>query len=76
MKNKKLFKGVYNWTFLLIVIGAVILLNVIGAFVYKRFDITADKRYSLSQGTIEYISNKDNFTDRISFVIVIEWFMD
>lgn len=72
MKNKKLFKGVYNWTFLLIVIGAVILLNVIGAFVYKRFDITADKRYSLSQGTIEYISNKDNFTDRISMRIYLD----
>ena len=72
MEKKRLFKGVYNWSFLLILIGAVILLNVIGAFLYARFDVTEDKRYSLSDGTIEYLSDKGNFQDRISLKIYLD----
>lgn len=71
MEKKKLFKGVYNWTFLMILVGVVVLLNIIGAFVYKRFDVTEDKRYSLSDGTIEYLSNKENFADRVSIKIYL-----
>ncbi len=71
MEKKKLFKGVYNWTFLMILIAAVILINVIGAYLYARFDVTEDKRYSLSDGTVEYLSNTKNFADRVSIKIYL-----
>ena len=43
---KKLF------TLLLVLIG----LNLVGHFVFKRFDLTADKRYTLSQTSLQIIS--------------------
>lgn len=71
MKKLNLFKGVYNWSFLLIIVGAIVLLNIIGAFVYGRYDATSDKRYSLSEGTIAYLENEENFADRISIKIYL-----
>lgn len=71
MEKKKAFKGVYNWTFLLVLIAGVILVNIIGAFLYKRIDVTEDKRYSLSEGTVEYLSNTQNFPDRVSIKIYL-----
>lgn len=71
MEKKKLFKGVYNWTFLMILIASVVLINIIGAYIYARFDVTEDKRYSLSDGTIEYLSDTKNFADRISIKIYL-----
>ena len=41
-KNSKLFKGLYNWSVLSIIIVAVVLINIIGAFVYMRLDMTKD----------------------------------
>lgn len=71
MEKKKLFKGVYNWTFLMILIAAVVLINVIGAFMYARFDVTEDKRYSLAEGTINYLEDQTNFADRVSIKIYL-----
>ena len=71
MKKLNLFKGVYNWSFLLILIGAIVLINIIGAYIYGRYDATSDKRYSLSEGTIEYLENEENFADRISLKIYL-----
>lgn len=71
MEKKKVFKGVYNWTFLLILVAAVVLINVIGSFIYKRFDVTEDKRFSLSDGTIAFLSEKNNFPDRVSIKIYL-----
>lgn len=48
-------KQVYNWVLLVIVIGVVVLLNIIGSFVYSRIDMTEDARYSLSEGTVEFL---------------------
>lgn len=55
----------------MILIAAVILLNIIGSFIYARFDVTEDKRYSLSDGTVEYLSNSKNFADRVSIKIYL-----
>lgn len=38
-------------------IGFIILLNVVGHFVYKRFDLTADKRYTLSQTSLNIVGD-------------------
>ncbi len=45
---------------LFIGIAIVILLNVIGSFVFKRFDLTSEKRYSLSPATKDLLTNLDD----------------
>lgn len=67
----KKLKKAYNWTLFLLVLAIVIVLNIIGVFVNKRFDLTKDKRFSLHESTIEYLSNKKNFDDRIVFKIYL-----
>jgi len=68
----KFTKGVYNWSFLAIIAAAIILVNVISSFLNKRFDMTDDNRYSLSQGTVDFLSNKDNFENRLSIKIYLD----
>lgn len=72
MEKKSLFKGVYNWTFLLIFIAAVILVNIIGSYLYFRYDATADKRFSLSHGTIDFLTENKDFNNRLSLKIYLE----
>ena len=71
-KEKNISKGIYNWTFLLIVIAAVIIVNIISSLVYRRVDMTEDKRYSLADGTKEFLENKDNFPNRINIKIYLD----
>ncbi len=42
---------------LLLLIGAIILLNVLSNYFYKRFDLTQDKRYTLSEAAKETIAD-------------------
>ncbi|HNP32341.1 MAG TPA: gliding motility-associated ABC transporter substrate-binding protein GldG [Flavobacterium sp.] len=37
-------------------IGFIVILNIAGHFVFKRFDLTADKRYTLSQTSLNIVS--------------------
>jgi len=62
----------YNWTFLSIVIVAIILINVISSFLNKRWDITEDQRYSLSKGTIAYLKDEESFKNRLTIRIYFE----
>jgi len=71
-EDKKISKGIFNWTMLAIVIVGVILINIISSFLYKRFDMTEDRRYSLSEGTIAYLNDKNNFENRLSIKIYLE----
>ena len=71
-EKKSIIKGLYNWTFLVIVIVAIVLVNVISSFVYKRYDMTADQRYSLSNGTVEFLKNSDNFKTRLNLKIYLD----
>lgn len=65
--STKVVKKFYNWTFLLIIIAIIVVVNIIGVFLNKRFDATQDKRYSLSEGTINFLSDEKNFDDRLVF---------
>ncbi len=40
-------------------LGVLILLNLVGSFVYKRFDLTEDARFTLSQPAIEVVEKFD-----------------
>lgn len=70
-EKKRILSGIFNYTFLGIVIAAVVLINVINAFVYTRVDMTSDKRYSLAEGTVEYLKKADNFKGRLNMKIYL-----
>lgn len=44
-------------TILFSLIGIIILINFIGAFYFKRFDLTSEKRYTLAESTRSLLSN-------------------
>lgn len=72
VEKKKYSKGIFNWSFLAIVAVAIILINIISSFLYKRIDMTEDDRYSLSKGTIAFLENPDNFQNRLSLKIYLD----
>jgi len=41
---------------LLLVLAGLLLLNIVGGYIYKRFDLTQDKRYTLSEAAKETIA--------------------
>ena len=45
-----------NFKSIAVTIAVVLVLNVVGHFVFKRFDLTADKRYTLSETSLNIIS--------------------
>ncbi len=45
----------------LVTIAIVVLLNVIGSYVFTRFDLTSEKRYTLSSTTKEILKNLDDY---------------
>ena len=45
---------------LLILIAALIILNVVGSSIYKRFDLTKDKRYTLSEASLNIVKDVDS----------------
>lgn len=49
-----------NIVSLAILIGGLILLNVLGNYIYKRFDLTQDKRFTLSEEAKEIIDPVDS----------------
>ncbi|WP_293894706.1 gliding motility-associated ABC transporter substrate-binding protein GldG [Flavobacterium sp.] len=45
-----------NFKKIVVTIGIIVLLNIAGHFVFKRFDLTADKRYTLSQTSLNIVA--------------------
>jgi ABC-type uncharacterized transport system involved in gliding motility auxiliary subunit len=50
-------------------VAIVILLNIIGNFIFHRFDLTAEKRYSLSNATKKLLTDLD---DVVYFKVYLE----
>lgn len=71
-ETSKSVKKIYNWVLLLIVVGFVVIVNIIGSFLYARLDMTEDSRYSLSPGTTSFLENKDHFQNRLLIKIYLE----
>ncbi|MFT7343813.1 MAG: ABC-2 type transport system permease protein [Lentimonas sp.] len=71
-EKKSQIKGVFNWTFFAVVIACLILVNIVSSFVNTRIDATKDNRFSLSNGTIEYLENEDNFNNRLLLKIYLD----
>lgn len=72
MSTKNTYKGIFNWTLLLIVMVGIIAVNVISSYLYKRVDMTADQRYSLSKGTINLLSDKNAIKSRLTIRIYLD----
>jgi len=73
MKLQELFsKYIYNWTLLLFIFGGIILLNIIASLISFKVDMTKDHRYSLADGTENFLSKKENIESRISIKIYLE----
>ncbi|MEA3443258.1 MAG: gliding motility-associated ABC transporter substrate-binding protein GldG [Bacteroidota bacterium] len=58
MKRKEIKKQ--NIIQLILVVAIVILLNFVSNFTFVRLDLTAEKRYTLSPTTIEFLENLDD----------------
>lgn len=71
-EKKKIISGFYNWTFLVIVVVAVILINIVSSFVYRRIDMTEDQRFSLAEGTQTFLENTKDLKGRINLKIYLE----
>lgn len=73
MKFPKLkTKNLFNWTILGFVFVGLLLINIIGSIIGKRFDMTKDHRYSLASGTTRFLESKKNIENRISIQIYLE----
>ena len=54
------------------VIAVIILLNYILSFSFGRFDLTEDKRHSLSENTAAMLQDEERIEDRIFFKVYLE----
>ena len=61
MENKRKSMKRSQWVSFIITVAIVVLLNVIGSFVFTRFDLTSEKRYTLSPTTKEILGKLDDY---------------
>ncbi len=61
MENKRKSLKKNQIVAFLITIAIVVLVNVIGSYVFTRFDLTSEKRYSLSPTTKETLNNLEDY---------------
>ena len=69
---KNISTRAYYWLISIIAISVVILLNIIVSFLDFRVDFTADKRYSLTPSTVEFLEDETQLNDRILFKVYLE----
>ena len=60
MTQKKSTRKRKDITMLLVVLSILILLNFVGSFLFKRFDLTTEKRYTLSESTKKLLKKLDD----------------
>lgn len=71
-KNSVLkFKSYYG-ILTLIVFVILILLNILASLIDFRFDFTADKRYTLTESTVNFLEDDEKLTDRILFKVYLD----
>lgn len=71
-ENNTSGKGFFNWTYFVIVVAIAVVVNVISSFVNVRVDATNDKRYSLAESTKDYLSNNEDFDNRLFLKIYLQ----
>lgn len=71
-EKKKLGNKVFDWTLFSFVLGGLILVNIISNFVYKRWDLTEDKRYSITESAQQFLSSKKSFSDKVLIKVYLD----
>ena len=71
-KLKNLSNKAYYVTITAIALAVVILVNIVVTFLDFRLDFTKDKRYSLTESTVDFLKSDTLFTDKILFKIYLE----
>ena len=72
MAKRTVFKGLFNWTFFGVFIVGIVLINVISTFLFVRIDMTEDQRFSLSNGTVNFLKDENHFKNRLSIKIYLD----
>lgn len=68
LKNLKKKYFAHSFVSILVIIGIIILINIIATEIFHRFDITAEKNYSLSQTSVNTLKNiKEKVTINVYF---------
>src|SRR5262245_14393291 len=67
--EKKTGNKQQNLTTLALGIAVIILLNVLSQYVFHRFDLTAEGRYTLAESTVEML---DSLDDVVYFEVYLE----
>ena len=60
MTQKKSIRKQKDITMVLMVIVILLLINFVASFLFKRFDLTTEKRYTLSESTKELLKKLDD----------------
>jgi ABC-2 type transport system permease protein len=60
MNQKKMIRKRRDIAMLLVVLAIVVLINFVGAFLFKRFDLTSEKRYTLSESSRKLLKKLDD----------------
>lgn len=68
-KTNSAKRDVLNYTG---IVAIIILLNYVLSFFFGRFDLTEDKRYSLSENTIALLEDDERMKDRVYLKIYLE----
>jgi ABC-2 type transport system permease protein len=61
MKEKKKDIKKANITGFILILVTIIVINIISSFVFTRFDLTSEKRYTLSEATKQLLNNLDDY---------------
>ena len=69
INNKKRSVKLQNLIQLAAVVAIIIFINIISSYIFTRFDLTSENRYSLSQTTIDIVENLD---DVVYFKVYLE----
>lgn len=72
MKEVKKNKSRIDLLNFLSLIAIIVIVNYIGTFFFGRFDLTEDKRHSLSPNTIDLLQDEERLSDRVFFKIYLE----
>ncbi len=70
-KNTKRSRNLFGWTLFIVLAVGLVFVNIIGTFVNARVDMTEDHRFSLSDSTKSFLSNENNFQNRLSIKIYL-----
>ena len=70
--QQKIGNKLYDWGFLSTVLVGIIFVNIIASFFFWRWDLTEDKRYSLTPQTKNFLKDEQSFEDKVFFKIYLE----